>query len=377
MLIWFLGLAHDCAIFQPQPLSAFLLGASISAFLIYMIGRAADMPFLQKIGYLPLLAASFCLISTLSLHWVMDARFDNLLGFDFLRGGGLWAWLAFLVLQGAILYCEQSEEQPKRHAFMVGAFALILAAMTTSTGRAMAQDLHLARSWVWLAGILPSLLYMGAVRWGAKRLSSQPHIEVLCGGAPTILSAILAWWFITTLAEPGDPAPLPFYLPIVNPLELLQAFCVAAFALWQMALQDIKIAKWKLNFQNLMIALDVMLFIWLHSVLFRSNHFLVGTPIEMVKNAPSFQTSITILWSIWGVSHMVVGAKKSVRLIWLIGAALLGAVAVKLFLIDIADKETIVRIISFLVTGMVFLFVGWQAPLPPSMKQKKKGADEQ
>ncbi len=73
-----------------------------------------------------------------------------------------------------------------------------------------------------------------------------------------------------------------------------------------------------------------MLFIWLHSILFRSNYFLAGTPIELIKNTPSFQTSVTILWSIWGVSHMVVGAKKGVRLIWLIGASLLGAVAVKL-----------------------------------------------
>ena len=374
VLVWFFGLAHDCVAFLPQPLFTFLLGTSVSSFLIYLIGRASDMRFLQKIGYLPLLAAAYCLISSLFPVWNY-LPFDNLLSFNFLKGSGSWAWLAFILLQGAVLYCEQTEEQPKFHAFRVGAFVLILVAMTTSTGRAMAQHLYLAPSWIWLAGILPSLLYMGAVRWGAKRLSSQRHIEVLCGGAPTILSAVLAWWFITTLAEPGDPAPLPFYLPIVNPLELLQAFCIAAFALWQITLQDIKTVKAKLSFQNLMLALDVMLFIWLHSILFRSNYFLAGTPIELIKNTPSFQTSVTILWSIWGVSHMVVGAKKGVRLIWLIGASLLGAVAVKLFLIDIADKETIVRIISFLVTGMVFLFVGWQAPLPPSMKQKKKGAD--
>jgi len=49
---------------------------------------------------------------------------------------------------------------------------------------------------------------------------------------------------------------------------------------------------------------------------------------------------------------------------------LLGAVVVKLFLVDLADIGTIARIISFIVVGLLILVIGYLSPMPPKEKEE-------
>ena len=48
------------------------------------------------------------------------------------------------------------------------------------------------------------------------------------------------------------------------------------------------------------------------------------------------------------------------------GAALLAAVVVKLFFVDLDGQGTIERIVSFVGAGVLILLIGYLAPVPPS-----------
>ena len=57
--------------------------------------------------------------------------------------------------------------------------------------------------------------------------------------------------------------------------------------------------------------------------------------------------------------------------IW-IAAALLGVVVAKLFLVDLADRGGLFRIISFLSVGVLLLLVGYFSPVPPRQDEPLK-----
>ena len=61
---------------------------------------------------------------------------------------------------------------------------------------------------------------------------------------------------------------------------------------------------------------------------------------------------------------MVVSSRINYRKAWLVAVAMLGVVIVKLFLIDLADTETIARIITFISIGLILLVTGYFSPIP-------------
>ena len=71
---------------------------------------------------------------------------------------------------------------------------------------------------------------------------------------------------------------------------------------------------------------------------------------------------------------MVFATRRAHRVAWLLGAALLAAVVVKLFLVDLARVGSLERIISFIVVGALILVIGWLSPLPPDRRDAEPAA---
>ena len=72
---------------------------------------------------------------------------------------------------------------------------------------------------------------------------------------------------------------------------------------------------------------------------------------------------------------MVLGHRRTLRLLWLVGAGLLGAVVLKLFMVDLSGQGTIERIVSFVGVGILILVIGYLAPVPPSQDTAPGSAD--
>lgn len=77
------------------------------------------------------------------------------------------------------------------------------------------------------------------------------------------------------------------------------------------------------------------------------------------------QTSLTVLWSVLGVIAWVWGSRRGQRVLWMVGAVLMGVVLAKLVLIDRQHLGNLLGIASFIAYGLLCTVVGYLAPAPP------------
>jgi uncharacterized membrane protein len=77
------------------------------------------------------------------------------------------------------------------------------------------------------------------------------------------------------------------------------------------------------------------------------------------------QASFSILWTLLAMSAMVLATHRALRPLWVIGAALMGIVVLKLFVVDLSGIGTVERIVSFIGVGLLMLLVGYLSPVPP------------
>lgn len=75
---------------------------------------------------------------------------------------------------------------------------------------------------------------------------------------------------------------------------------------------------------------------------------------------------ISLLWAALGAGLTLWSRRSSSRLLWVVGASLLVASAVKLLLRDFGSLGQLANILALIAAGGVFLLVGWVAPMPPS-----------
>ena len=99
----------------------------------------------------------------------------------------------------------------------------------------------------------------------------------------------------------------------------------------------------------------------------RAVHHLAGVAWNQhaLMSSVGVQSTLSIYWALLGLSGMVLGTRKANRGIWMTGAALMGVVVAKLFVIDLGSTGTVARIVSFLGVGVMLLVVGYFSPVPP------------
>jgi uncharacterized membrane protein len=77
-------------------------------------------------------------------------------------------------------------------------------------------------------------------------------------------------------------------------------------------------------------------------------------------------TLVSLLWATMGAVLTVLARGKGSRPLWMGGAALLVAAAIKLILLDFGSLGDLANILAVIAAGGVFLLVGWLAPMPPA-----------
>jgi uncharacterized membrane protein len=183
--------------------------------------------------------------------------------------------------------------------------------------------------------------------------------------------ALIVWSLSTNFTMRGDPSPLP-YVPLLNPLDLAQAFVLLVLVRYWLHVSREKYRVFaNLKWQGAAGALAALAFIWLNAVLLRTLHHWAGVPFDLDRMLTStlVQTSISIFWTVLALATMLVATRRTSRIVWITGAALLGVVVAKLFLVDLSSIGTVERIVSFVVVGLLMLVVGYFSPLPPAREK--------
>ncbi|PID49042.1 MAG: hypothetical protein CR991_08750 [Proteobacteria bacterium] len=285
----------------------------------------------------------------------------------------LW-WLLALAALYALLFAYAKQQMfPNCLAVMqvITAWVLILIAYHVFFDRIL-------RQWPEAWSIVISPMLAIAFVWFLLRAPVWPltHYRALLRKAVVLpLTALLVLWVVLSLGLSGDSAPLP-WIPVLNPLDIVLGFIGltiwAVYRRWPTLHVEVH-SYWGIY------AGIFTLFVWLNWTVLRAQHHWAGLPwSESLLFMPSTQTGLAVLWAVTGLLLTWTGHRRVQRPLWIAGAAMLVLVVLKLFLVDFASSGTLERVISFMSVGVLLLFIGYLAPLPPaktieSMSQLTEG----
>jgi uncharacterized membrane protein len=176
---------------------------------------------------------------------------------------------------------------------------------------------------------------------------------------------------VVGLAASGNPRPLP-YLPLINPLDLVQAFVFLVIINWGVDVARKTVAlPLAIAPMGLWGTIALCVLFWLTAVVARTVHAFALVPYrgEAMFHSDMFHAAVSVLWGLLALGCMVTAHRLRHRTIWFSGAGLLAIVVVKLFMVDLSGSGTISRIVSFLAVGVLMMVIGYFTPLPPAVSK--------
>ena len=289
-----------------------------------------------------------------------------------------FAYIGWLVSFSAIYLILHRHENTLSTAvtryFHMGALWLFTLIASKEAAWAINDLVQGQGTWPLIAwAVMPGLI-LGALSLRGQRLSwpVAAHLKTYFDGAAVPLAAFLwLWSLFTNLTSDGNPYPIG-YLPLLNPLDVAQVFVFIVLASWLMKILELKIAVFaNIPREGVYAAIAATLFIWLNAALLRTLHYWADVPfhLQSMMHSVMVQTSISIFWSVLAMAVMRYAAQKRLRKLWMVGGALMGAVVLKLFTIDISGIGSLERIVSFIGVAVLMLIIGYIAPLPAKQQE--------
>jgi uncharacterized membrane protein len=296
--------------------------------------------------------------------------------------GGYLAWpLAFIVVVELLRRFDRAAPIAGAlnvpiglwHAGTLWLLLLIAAHELAWSGRAIGDG-----NGIWMLapwGLLPTLGLLAIGRWAEASfwpIAAHRRAYILIAATPLAV-ALALWTLRANFGGDGDPLPLT-YIPLFNPLDLTQALGFVATAIWLAALWRFDDALLPKAQPAAGIALTALLFIWVNALVLRTIHFWFDVPYDFQSlwHSMLVQATFSLLWSIMALATMLLAHRERWRSAWVAGAALLGAVVVKLFLVDLGQAGGVERIVSFIGVGLLLLLIGYLAPVPPRISEEAK-----
>lgn len=354
---WSAEISRVCA---PEMIAPALTGLTIATAMLWTI--LANRWKWQQLGQATLLY----------LPALIVIAFDALLS-DLphpLLSWGMLAWPVALAMHGFLLKQQtrwlDSNARLAQAAHVIGVWFFLFIAAWELRWR-FGQFGEINSAWPLLGWMLAPVAYLFALtRARVQRawpIRDQSTAYLLISALP-ITIYLLAWVWISNAVSNGNAAPLP-YVPLINPLELAHAAVLVSIALWWLPMRQQPALR---NVQSPAIGLIMATALaMLTGIVARTSHHWGGVAwdADALWDSTAFQTAISITWSVVAICTMLVGNKRRQRWVWISGAALMGVVVVKLFLVELAAHGSLARIVSFIVVGILLLIVGYFAPLPP------------
>lgn len=345
----------------------FLGFTALTSLALSQVAKPANWPGLNSVAFL-LLPSLFIFVLVEMVGFLFGNRPPS-------TDVGLIVWLGTFAIYGLMLYQGDPTKKTSLLRAPIIWFVTILLVM---------EWMHWFRHWVTESGvwqliglaIVPMLVISLVLFWqkqtAAKTSLAKRRAWVWWGLVPLVIF-LLGWYISMSLGSDGAAPPLA-YLPLLNPLDICLVGIMLICLIWQRNMTNSSISQ---HLSSLMPAVVALLsFMLLNGVLLRSLHHFAGTPYEWssIFTNDLVQVAFTLLWSITSLALMLFAHKRGNRLLWIIGAALMALVVLKLFMLDLSARGTVERIVSFIGAGLLLLVMGYFAPLPPAQTQLEKTA---
>lgn len=334
-----------------REVDAALVLFGLSAALAAWLRRVLDYPPFAWLGLAGLLSA---------LPMVVAMGFEH---HSPLGESGWRAWLVYTlasVATLAVLAKPWARGLASSHALWWLAFPLLA---SWELNQWVLQQSGLGQGWRVAALALPWLAAC-AVLWQGFAPAAFPlyrQISALRSRLLLVLGAVAGLIALAALFLPGGSAPLP-WLPLFNPLELTQ---IAALLLFWRSLADFdRGGSLAAPMRTLVLAFG---FAALSMATLRAAHHYAAEPWSPTLFSHALpQAALAIVWTLTGIVGMLAGAARRRRPLWIAGASVLGLVLAKLLLIDLHFLGDLWGIVSLLGVGVLFVAVGFFAPMPPA-----------
>ncbi|MGH9347360.1 MAG: DUF2339 domain-containing protein, partial [Vicinamibacterales bacterium] len=255
------------------------------------------------------------------------------------------------------------------HAGTTWLFVLLATWAAAAAARELVPETPTWSSTIWC--VVPAMILLALVRAGNSTLAwpLRRFPSLYAGPIAGALMLPILIWVIWACVQRGAPAPLP-YVPLLNPLELTQAFgLIAGFAWWKRQHAGREASDVISGAMRPLLA--VLAFLASNMVVGRIVHFYLRVPFDAddLMRSYVFQAGISILWGLTAGALMTLARLRLDRAVWTMGAALLAALILKLFVVDLGNAGGVARIVSFLATGILILVIGYFAPVPPKTER--------
>ena len=289
---------------------------------------------------------------------------DN--GDSFSSGYGSFLWPLAIITLYIALYFHQRKARfttllGSMHSTIIWLLALLL---THEVNHWMSAQFSSFNGWY-----LASLPLVGlAIIWLTLRAKIWPiaaHREQLINTVSLPFAGLSMLWVIASLASPGNSDPLP-WIPLLNPLDIVVAS--VGLTLYRLYRQSSPTGL-KGTSELMRYATVLIIFIALNITILRvlHNYYGYSWSFPSLLQQPVTQTTLAIVWTLFGMILAWRGNRTLSRNLWFAGAALLALVVLKLFIVDFASSGTLERVISFISVGGLLLFIGYLAPMPSAL----------
>lgn len=370
-VLWWAGSGmREIGHFAPSPheFSVLLMFFALSALLFSLLARRLDWP-----------AARIPALGLLPVMWLLYLMQGMHTTHPFVHAAGA-AWLLGFAGLYLILYRHRVEALRIDLRFFHMAALWLLALVASREAAWQINDMVQGHgtwpliAWAWMPGILLAIVVFAGekIRWPLAA-----YLPTYLGPAAFPLVVLLwAWTLIANFNSDGNPFPL-HYIPLLNPLDLANIFVFIILMYWLIKIRDKEIPLLQtLPPNTFYISLAAAIFIWLNAVLLRTLHYWAEIPYDQhsMMHSVLVQASLSIFWSILALALMKFSAIKQQRSYWMPGGALMAAVVIKLFTVDIASVGSLERIVSFIGVAVLMLIIGYIAPLPAKKQEGEQHA---
>ncbi len=298
-----------------------------------------------------------------------------------------WNFISWTIAFASHLWIlKKYDTQESNHTnwLHTAGFWFIVAIMTIEATWQVDHYVHGAVTWpLMMTGLIPTLFMIFMYRYGQNIVwpVAQHKMQYQAVAVKPVAFGVWGWFVLMNIFNDGRAAPLE-YVPFINPLDITLAIQFLALVYWQrlpLEFEGWGKQRWRFDYSKLLLAISI--FLWLNTMWLRLAHHMWHIDFDLSDMTQSrlVQTGVAILWSVTGLSCMIMGARKKMRSIWIAGAIVMAAVVVKLFMFDLANTGTVERIVSFMSVGLLLLVVGYFSPVPPVDEQEidKETKDEE
>ncbi len=195
-------------------------------------------------------------------------------------------------------------------------------------------------------------------------------------GCVPVIFACAGWLLVACTQYSGDGSGLP-YIPLLNPFDLVALLVLHACWKWSSNETEERSSVAVRDMVRLGCYLGA--FLWLTTLAARMAHYWGDVPFEsnMLMHSYLMHAILSLIWTVTSISLMIYATQHSQRNVWFAGFSLLAVVGVKLMMIDLANKGTVMWTASLIGIALLVIAASYFSPAPPKHQLIPSESDEQ